>query len=287
MSAANEQILAYLSRRPALYEKSTAPFWDDPHISAQMLEAHLDADRDAASRNQAFMRRSAAWIAGICPPAERPRLLDLGCGPGLYAELFSQAGFTVTGVDQSRRSIGYAKESAAAKGLSIAYRRQDYLGLDAENAFDAATLIYCDFGVLPPENRAALLQKIRRALVPGGKLILDGFMKQRLCGFAEGQTVQYCETGFWSASPYVCVESHYLYPETDNYVEQYVVITRNRCRCFNNWNQIYTAASLTEELTRAGFTGVTLFGDVAGKPFSEAGGTLCAVCEAVPRPENL
>ncbi len=29
----------------------------------------------------------------------------------------------------------------------------NYLDMDYQDVFDAAVLIYCDFGVLPPENR--------------------------------------------------------------------------------------------------------------------------------------
>ncbi|HOJ15222.1 MAG TPA: class I SAM-dependent methyltransferase, partial [Deltaproteobacteria bacterium] len=38
------------------------------------------------------------------------RILDLGCGPGLYTKRLSDAGYDVTGMDYSRRSIAYAKE---------------------------------------------------------------------------------------------------------------------------------------------------------------------------------
>ncbi|MDR1203930.1 MAG: hypothetical protein LBL26_00400 [Peptococcaceae bacterium] len=39
-----------LLRKPALWQRSAEPFWNDGHISKGMLEAHLNPDWDAASR---------------------------------------------------------------------------------------------------------------------------------------------------------------------------------------------------------------------------------------------
>ena len=36
------------------------------------------------------------------------KILDLGCGPGLYAELLAKKGHSITGVDFSENSIQYA-----------------------------------------------------------------------------------------------------------------------------------------------------------------------------------
>lgn len=65
---------------PELYAPSSAPFWDDEHISNRMLEAHLDPNHDAASRRPEFVDRSVNWISEIAPPTKYTSLLDLGCG---------------------------------------------------------------------------------------------------------------------------------------------------------------------------------------------------------------
>jgi hypothetical protein len=38
-----EKILEY-SKKPNIFEKSAAPFWDDPHISKHMLEAYFNSN---------------------------------------------------------------------------------------------------------------------------------------------------------------------------------------------------------------------------------------------------
>lgn len=52
-------LLKYLANKPEPYESSDIRFWDDPHISTQMIKAHLDPVTDSASRNHAFMKSSA------------------------------------------------------------------------------------------------------------------------------------------------------------------------------------------------------------------------------------
>lgn len=72
--------------RPAPFSRYTTPeFWNDPHISEQMLRHHLDPQSDRASRRHDFIGRSAAWIHATLQLESGNSVLDLGCGPGLYA----------------------------------------------------------------------------------------------------------------------------------------------------------------------------------------------------------
>ncbi|MBU2598841.1 MAG: hypothetical protein KKC53_06730 [Actinobacteria bacterium] len=52
-----EKILEY-SKKPNIFEKSTAPFWDDPHISKHMLEAYLNSNWDVASRKEVTVEKT-------------------------------------------------------------------------------------------------------------------------------------------------------------------------------------------------------------------------------------
>jgi len=104
----NLEQLQCLQEKPAPFTPGEPLFWDDPHISGQMLKAHLDPKTDLASRCPETIDRSVAWIVetlGLCPG---DAVLDLGCGPGLYAARLAQRGLRVSGVDYSRRSIDYA-----------------------------------------------------------------------------------------------------------------------------------------------------------------------------------
>ena len=271
-----QKLLNLMREYPALYEPSSAPFWDDAHISAQMLAAHLNPEWDAASRRMSFMLRSADWIAQRCG-AGRRQLLDLGCGPGLYADLFAQRGFEAVGVDISERSVEYAKKTASEKRQNNRFLCKNYLDIDFRNEFDAAVLIYCDFGVLPPSDRALLLKKVIGALRPGGLFFLDGHSLRHEECFQEGETVEYSDGGFWWPQPYVCIERARKYRETHNILNQNIIITQDKCEYYNIWNQIFTGQSLNAELETAGFAAVELYDDIAGSEYTGQGKDLCAV----------
>ena len=149
--------LIELQHKPAPFTRGEPLFWDDPHISAQMLDAHLNPDIDAASRRPETIDRSVKWLIETLGLKDGAPILDLGCGPGLYASRFARAGLQVTGVDYSQRSIDYATNYATKNKLNITYRYQNYLELNDENQYDAALLIYGDFCPLNPEQRTTLL----------------------------------------------------------------------------------------------------------------------------------
>jgi 2-polyprenyl-3-methyl-5-hydroxy-6-metoxy-1,4-benzoquinol methylase len=120
-------LLHTLAERPPLFEPGEALFWNDPHISKQMLAAHLDPEFEGASRPPPVIERTVDWLTTKLGLQPGDRLLDLGCGPGLYCTRFAERGVQVTGVDYSRRSIDYAVAQAQVRDLPIKYLHQDYI----------------------------------------------------------------------------------------------------------------------------------------------------------------
>lgn len=271
------KLLDYLKSKPEPYKADSEMLWNDEHISKGMLEAHLNPDIDSASRKHEFISGSVKWISSLCNTTNHKKLLDLGCGPGIYADKFYDMGFKVTGIDFSQRSIEFAKKAAAVNHKKIEYLCQNYLDIDCDNRFDIITLIYCDFGVLKPKDRELLLLKIRRALKPDGKLVLDGFTKNNYNNFVESQKIVYEDSGYWSPTPYACIERTFIYNEASLFLEQYIVLTETTCRCYNNWNCTFEREQLCTELEKAGFTKMQFYSDVAGKSFSENSETICVV----------
>jgi len=266
----------YLTK-PELYAPGTDNFWDDEHISKGLLEAHLDPDLDAATRKHDFLNRSVDWISKVAPPSQYRFLLDLGCGPGLYAERFSRAGYIVTGVDMSRRSIAYAKEQSLRNGSRIDYLCRDYLSIDYVELFDVVTLIYCDYGALSRKDRIVLLEKVYQALKPGGKFIFDVFTPQMRK--KESRSWHFSgKGGFWSEKPYLCLEAVYQYDDEDSTeLRRYIVMTEDAVKCYNIWDHFFTREALLSEARGIGFNAFEFYGDVAGKEYSDTGETICGV----------
>ena len=265
-------------RRPIPYEESTSAFWNDGHISKGMLEAHINPNLDSATRSHAFVESSVRWIADMLPPARYNKLLDLGCGPGIYAELFHEAGYRVTGVDLSMRSIEYARDSATRKSMNIDYTCGNYLDMGYRETFDLITLIYCDFGVLSDADRKTLLQKAFCALKPGGSLLFDVFTEKKYRDKPEFRDWSSAESGFWSGKPHLCLHTFYRYDDTATFLDRYIVATEDSVNCYNVWEHVFTPDELRRDLTDAGFNPhIDLHGDVTGAPYIPEGETICVV----------
>jgi SAM-dependent methyltransferase len=248
-----------LSRQPRLYEKGTAVMWTDEYISRQLLAIHLDPASNAASRNPGTIERLVGWLQEEIGPDCRT-ILDLGCGPGLYAERLARIGYDVTGVDFSANSIAYARAQAKKLGLNIDYSCLNYLDMDYREQFDAVLMIYCDFGVLTADERALLIKKICAALKPGGVFIFDALNKDVLARLRFEKTWTASEKGFWRDGPYVCLAESFHYPEQKAVLDQYIVIdANNQQTVYRFWNHYFAPDDIGEMFGEAGFSGVKRF----------------------------
>ena len=118
--------------RPPLFSAYTAEeLWTESHVARQMLAYHLDPDQDIASRNHRFIERSVGWLSQTFDLASGKQVLDLGCGPGLYANELAALGARVTAVDFSEHSLAHARSVAQRGGLDVEFLRANYLDLVA------------------------------------------------------------------------------------------------------------------------------------------------------------
>lgn len=269
-----KKVLDLLERRPNPYEMGEPLFWDDPHISKFMLEAHLDPSLESASRQHSAIAASAAWIASLIESNEKASLLDLGCGPGIYAEEFDDLGFQVVGIDYSRRSVDYAQSHAQEAGRVIQYCYEDYLQAEFGSNFQCVTMVYCDIGVLCPDDRLIIMRKAHAALEQDGVFVFDCFSEHNYQDFKETRTIEYKDTGFWRNHPYACIKNDIVYPDTRDYLEQYLILDEEECVCYNLWNHAFTPQELKESVLHAGFSSVSLYGDIAGGSYDKQKNTI-------------
>jgi SAM-dependent methyltransferase len=130
-------------------------------------------------------------LRAMLPPLADARVVDLGCGFGWFCRWAAgQGAAAVLGLDVSERMLARAQADNAH--AAITYRRADLDGLDLPAAsFDLA----CSSLVLHYlPDPAPLLATLRRALVPGGALvvstehpILTAPRRQRWATDAEGR----------------------------------------------------------------------------------------------------
>lgn len=261
--------LTELQHKPEPFTSGEPLFWDDPHIAAQMLKVHLNPDTEAASRPPAVIDRTVAWLLSTLNLAPGDPVLDLGCGPGLYASRLAQAGMRVTGVDYSRNSIAYATTFAQENALDLVYRYENYLELRDENLYDAVLLIYGDYCPLSPKQRATLLKNVQRALKPGGCFVFDVTTRAHRKKSGNKNNWYVAQTGFWKPGSHLVLEEGFDYPEQNIWLDQYTVIEDDgKISVFRNWFQDYEPDTITAELAAGGFVVESLWGDLTGQPYS-------------------
>ena len=105
----------------------------------------------------------------------KPRTaVDLACGTGSVALLLAQRGLTVTAVDMSEDMLCVASTKAQEAQLPITFACQLLQELHLPKAVDLAVcaLDSLDY-ITEPENCAMAIQRVYKALNPGGCFIFD------------------------------------------------------------------------------------------------------------------
>ena len=260
-----------ICERPRPFQFYTArELWTGEHTSSRMLAFHLDESGDLASRNAGFIQRSVEWIAAEFNIGRDTRIADFGCGPGLYASRMARHGARVTGIDFSKRSIEYARETARREQLDIQYVNADYLEYESEARFDLLVMIMCDFCALSPAQRRGMLRRFHRFLKPGGAVLLDVYS---LSAFEGREEEARCEVnlmdGFWSPNRYHGFLNTFKYPDENVVLDKYALIDEARTRMIYNWLQYFAPEGIEREFHEAGLPIGAYYSDVAGKPFDQ------------------
>jgi len=186
----------------------------------------------------------------------------------------SDAGYDVTGMDLSKRSITYAKEH----DTKTKYIHWDYLEMDYAEAFDVITLIYCDYAALIPNERKTLLSKIHRALKHNGLFIFDVFTEKTFKCRSEHTSWSYHENGsFWNDKPHLCLKAEYYYENHTVKVDKTIVVTESGIFEYLIWDTVFTKDTLLKEVTPFGFQMHSIYDDVCGSPYTGESDTLCFV----------
>lgn len=120
-------------------------------------------DEDTGSQIQ-----FAEHVLAMTPPM---RVLDLGCGHGRHANALARRGYRVHGVDRIEGFLAIARREAGS--APVTYERADLAAITADAAYDRALCIYDVLGYFDDAHSQQVLAAAHRALVPGGKLLLD------------------------------------------------------------------------------------------------------------------
>ena len=248
--------------------------WNDPAFSARMLREHLDESHGAATRQAAARAAQLDWLWSQLALAHGSRVLDLTCGPGLYAVPLARRGAHITGVDFGPASIAYARQWAATEGVSdlCAFIEADVRAYEPEpEAYDAALFLYGQLAVFPREEAAALLGKAAAALRPGGRLVVELLdparvdKKDSAWWFTDDKGL-WGERPFlhlgerrWNAAERTSVERYYILHLESGAMDEIVLC-----------DQTYEIEEIERLLRAAGFAAVASYAGWAGLPLYDA-----------------
>jgi SAM-dependent methyltransferase len=160
---------------PVPFDPSAELDWGNPEYARRLLREHLDQSHDGASRRRTVIAGQVRRLQRLLP-SPPARVLDAGCGPGLYSVPLAALGHEVTGVDVSEAALRHARGVAREARLrgKARFVKGDLRSVSLEpESFDAALLVYFVLEAFPRTEQHQVLKRIATALAPDGTLIAE------------------------------------------------------------------------------------------------------------------
>jgi SAM-dependent methyltransferase len=140
-------------------------FFDESYMRFHLLGGEREAEKAPADCD--FIEKALGLEPGN-------RVLDLCCGQGRHSVELARRGYTVTGYDLSEYLLKLARQAAEEAGVTVSFQHGDMRELSWEEEFDAVINMFTAFGYFESEDdNAKVLCEVRKALQPGGRLLLD------------------------------------------------------------------------------------------------------------------
>jgi SAM-dependent methyltransferase len=238
--------------------------WDDPDFSRRMLAEHLSQEHDLASRKHQMIRTQVQWIhEHICnnTPA---KLLDIGCGPGLYLEQFTALDYDCCGIDFSPASIEYVRSQLGDKANLI---YGDIRSVDFGVGYDLAIMVFGEINVFSPDECRMILKKTFEALSPGGKLLLEAHTFEAVERIGKTPNSWYKSgpglLGLFSDDPYICLTENHWFDKQQTALQQFHILDAadGTVKSYRSTTKAWTIDQYRDLLKEAGYTNVVIHPD--------------------------
>jgi ubiquinone/menaquinone biosynthesis C-methylase UbiE len=179
------------------------------------------------------------------------RVLDLACGSGEHARRLAERGIEVVGMDIAPRLVAYCQEQAAKQDITTAqFVQGDMREMDYDGEFDAVLLLSGSFGFYDDTTNEDVLGRIARALMPGGRVLIDVFdPTQMVVRPPRRSWSQYAgdfslRTTWWEPESCTYV-SEFLFIDADGTLNTSAEQERIRVYTLPEWRALLAGAGLT------------------------------------------
>jgi SAM-dependent methyltransferase len=140
---------------------------DQEGLSYDEFAAEYSERAAVGAYNALYDRPAVLEVAGDVAGL---RLLDLGCGPGLYAEQLAERGAAVYGIDQSPEMVRLASERVPPPAQFRVHDLNQPIDWMADESFDIAVMALVIHHL---DARRVVLSEAYRLLRPGGRLVVS------------------------------------------------------------------------------------------------------------------
>jgi len=256
---------------PYPFEPGNLTLWNNEYIAQNVIKKHLNSNENSGSRNVFVINKTIKWIKkNAC---EGKSILDVGCGPGLYAPQLCEVGFNYEGFDVSPYQIAYAKKYNCMKGAK--YYVADLRAWDSEKRYDVVLMLYGIYSFYCPSERVDFLKKIKCKLKKGGYLALEVFTAKHYAERENSTDWEFVEReGFWSGEPYLELNTFRKYSNGRLVLIQAAVLNET-LKVWNSWIQVFDSETLKAELSEVGFKRVEIYGNCFGEKYTSESEMLC------------
>ncbi len=249
--------------------------WHDPLFGRRTLAEHLDDDHGAASRSSRERNLQIDWLWHKLALQPGQHVCDITCGPGLYAVELARRGCIVTGIDINPAAIEHATELAATAGVAdrCTFIRQDVRQMAAyEGQFDAALFLYEQLAVYATPEAQLLLEKVVRALKPGGRLAVELLNRDNV-DKTDSSWWFTDDTGLWGDAPFLHLGERLWDDDLQASIEHYHIIhlESGQLKQYTLFDQTYAVPDMVALMQQAGFGQVDHYLNWAGLPLYDAG----------------
>jgi len=256
-----KELLEYQAESDSLWSGEYKIPWNEKAFSERMLAEHLTQEHDLASRKSETVDAHVEWIHEKIFQGKPSKVLDLGCGPGLYLSRLEELGHECTGIDFSPASVAYAKELCSKSEVILGDVRE----VDFGQGYDFAMMLYSELNVFSPEDCRQILGKVYQALRPGGTLIVEVALLEALKAAAMSPPTWYRSSlgglsALFSDKPHVTLVENRWFEEALVSLTDFWVMEEKTMH-YRSTTQGYTDEKYRTLLQECGLKGVTFHGD--------------------------